>query len=240
MISFLKSGTIEHIDLPDHVTFSRSTRAKRMTLRLDTKNRQVKLVVPQKASLHKAEEFVWAHEDWIQKQLSELAPSIPFIDGTKIPLLGADTALDIYYDQDLKRTSIALKNNTLSVKTNKTDPTGRILRHLKHIAREELTALTHQKAKTIDKTVKAIQIRDPKTRWGSCHEDGRISLSWRLILAPPEAMDYVVAHEVAHMIHMNHGKLFWALCEDLCSNYQKGKKWMRSQGHTLHSYGISE
>lgn len=240
MINFLLPYRDEDLDLPDCVVLTRSKRAKRMALRLDTQARIVKLVIPQRASTRKAQEFVWAHESWVAEKLAELPTPIPFEDGAEIPLFGQQTTLDIYYDPDLKRTDISLKNNILSVKTNKEDPSARILRFLKNLALKELTALTEIKVKELGKNMPSVQIRDPKTRWGSCHEDGRISFSWRLILAPPAAMDYVVAHEVAHMEHMDHSRAFWKVCETLCDDYKNGKKWMRSQGHSLHSYGLSE
>ena len=99
--------------------------------------------------------------------------------------------------------------------------------------------LVHEKAAEIGKDVTSVSLRDTKSRWGSCSSNGSISLSWRLIFAPWDAMDYVVAHEVAHLIHMNHGKDFWALCATLSANYSTGKKWMRTNGHELMCFGQS-
>ena len=93
------------------------------------------------------------------------------------------------------------------------------------------------KAERIGKRVRSVQVRDTKSRWGSCAQDGSLSFCWRLIFAPTVAFDYVVAHEVAHLSHMNHGKRFWSLCEKLSANYTAGKRWMQVHGHTLMCYG---
>ena len=77
---------------------------------------------------------------------------------------------------------------------------------------------------------------DPKTRWGSCAPDGSMMFSWRLILAPPDVLDYVVAHEVAHRIHMNHSPKFWALCASLTADAGEAKRWLKKNGHALMAY----
>ncbi len=214
-----------------------SSRAKRMRLRLDSKNRVINLVMPKRASLKKAREFALDHEEWIKDKLAALPAPVPFTQGSIIPVLGQDRHVHIDCDTTLKSTRIELKNNEISISTNKKDPAGRITRFLKKESRDTLTGLAHEKAAQIGKTIESVQIRDTKSRWGSCGPDGRISFSWRLIFAPWGAMDYVVAHEVAHLIHMNHGPKFWALCTELSEDYSTGKKWMRQNGHSLMKYG---
>ena len=235
MLPFLQKPVLT--DLPDYLDVVQSKRARRLALRLDPAERRMKLIVPERASINKAYEFAARHLDWIESKIAGLPSHTPFTDGNIIPLLGEDVTLDIYYDKTLKRTDIILKNNRLSVKTNKEDPTGRIQRFLREKAREVLTPMAREKALRIDKKISAIEIRDPKTRWGSCNEDGKISLSWRLILAPPAAMDYVVAHEVAHLAHLDHSRAFWRVCESLSFDYKRGKTWMRTQGSNLHHFG---
>jgi predicted metal-dependent hydrolase len=130
-----------------------------------------------------------------------------------------------------------LNNNELLVSTYLDNPSGRILRFLKEQARKNISELAYKKADIIDKEIKSIQIRDTKSRWGSCGQNKRLSFSWRLILSPPESLDYVVAHEVAHLVHMNHTRKFWTLCEELSYDYINGKSWMREHGNSLMRFG---
>lgn len=83
-------------------------------------------------------------------------------------------------------------------------------------------------------TYNSISIRDQKTRWGSCSGRGNLSFNWRLILAPPEILDYVVVHELCHLTYMNHSKEFWGLVGKVLPNYKDSRKWLKENGHTLH------
>lgn len=226
--------------LPENLVVRVSPRAKRMALRLDPQSRVMHLVVPKRARLENAYRFAMEHEDWIYERLSELPEPVPFEDGEKLPVFGTKRLIDIYYDPDLRKTDIELLSKELRVWTNKEDPSGRITRFLKEEARQHMTDLALDKASQIGKRIKEVSIRDTKSRWGSCSEDGKLSLSWRLIFAPYEAMDYVVAHEVAHLVHMNHAERFWDLCADLSEDFSTGLLWMKEHGHELMRYGISE
>ena len=84
---------------------------------------------------------------------------------------------------------------------------------------------------------KRVILRDTKSRWGSCTTDGVLSFSWRLILAPRHVMDYVVAHEVAHLREMNHGPRFWKLCEEICRTVDGARAWLEENGTDLYRYG---
>lgn len=238
----MTSKKLAHLQagLPENLVVKVSPRAKRMALRLDPQSRVVHLVVPKRARMENAYRFALQHEDWIYERLSELPAPVPFEDGEKLPVFGVKRMIDIYYDPDYRKTEIELLSKDLRVWTNKEDPSGRIKRFLKEEARQHMTDLAHEKAEQIGKRVKEVTIRDTKSRWGSCSEDGKISLSWRLIFAPYYAMDYVVAHEVAHLVHMNHADRFWDLCADLSEDFSTGLLWMKEHGHELMRYGVSE
>lgn len=214
-----------------------SRRARRIALRLDSASRVMNLVVPVRFNMKKAEKFALEHREWIREKLADLPAPVPFTHGAVIPVLGRARQLDITYDPALKITTITMDEDRITVSTNQQDPANRIARFLKNEARTHFSRLAHEKAVLIKKQIKEVQIRDTKSRWGSCGPDGRISFSWRLIFAPYAAMDYVVAHEVAHLTHMNHGQQFWKLCEELCDDYHQGKKWIRSHGNELLRYG---
>jgi predicted metal-dependent hydrolase len=219
-----------------HLKLKMSKRAQRLALRLDNKRRVMHLVVPPRISLRHAFEFAEQHKGWIREKLAELPPVVAFEHGTVIPILGRKRRIRIHYDPALERTDITLEKNRLIVRTNQADPTLRIIRFLKETAREKISQLAHDKAASVDKKIKQIYLRDTTSRWGSCGPDGNLSFSWRLVFAPISALDYVVAHEVAHLVHMNHGPRFWAQCEDLSRSYTRGKEWMLREGHTLLRY----
>ncbi len=214
-----------------------SKRARRLALRLDSKERVITLVVPGRTSFGKAYEFAKSHEEWINKRLDSLPKPVPFVQGEVVPVAGINRTIHISYDFDLKTTSILLKNNEISVVTNHEDVSGRIERFLKRHACELIKPLAIKKAESIGKSINGVAVRDTKTRWGSCSNDGKLSFSWRLIFAPPAAMDYVISHEVAHLRHMNHGKAFWSACRSLCDDYLEGHNWMHNHGHELMRYG---
>lgn len=221
----------------DLINIKHSPRARRLALRLDPKDRVINLVVPRGVSMRNAERFAYDHADWIEEKLQELPPAVPFEHGRIIPLLGKSLEILIEQDDAFKRTAIIMTDNHLIVRTNKDDPSGRIERYLRNLAKEKLTEMALAKASDIGKPVASITVRDTKSRWGSCSEDGKLSFSWRLIFAPPLAMDYVVAHEVAHLVHMHHKKSFWVLCRELSIDYLEGEFWMRNHGTELMRFG---
>lgn len=224
-------------DISPDLVLKINPRAKRMALRLDPKKQLINLVVPKRASMRSAYLFALEHKYWIQEKLSELPPAIHFTNGTIIPILGQDTEIGITYDITLKTTDISLKNNKLLVFTNKEDPAPRIKRFIINLAKKELTTLSHEKAAQINKKIMSVDVKDTSSRWGSCSQDGKLSYSWRLIFAPTHAFDYVVAHEVAHLLHMDHSPAFWMECEDLSANYSRGKSWMKRHSGELIRYG---
>jgi predicted metal-dependent hydrolase len=221
-----------------HLTVRVSDRARRLTLRLDQKNRRVCLVIPKRASIRKAYEFAYQNKKWIESKINTLPHPIPFTHGTCIPLLGDEVEIMIDFNPAHRVTKCVLENGELHVTTNKADPSARITRFLKDLAAREFLVLARQKATPLGKGIANVTIRDMATRWGSCGPDGTMSLNWRLIFAPEMAIDYVISHEVAHLIHHNHGSRFWKLCADLSKDFSTGSQWMRDHGHTLMSYGI--
>ncbi|MGH1376579.1 MAG: M48 family metallopeptidase [Alphaproteobacteria bacterium] len=223
--------------IEDLVTVKRSKRAKRVALRLDPVERVINLVVPEKMSLGKAYKFARVHEDWVTKTLEKLAPPLPFKDGTNLPIFGDTISLHIEHNPTLKRTKLQQHDDALHIQTYMDDPTTRITTHLRKLACAGLADMASEKADKIEKTISSVSVRDTKSRWGSCSQSGDISFSWRLIFAPYDAIDYVVAHEVAHLVHMDHSKDFWTLCRDLSCNFVEGKYWMQNHGNELMRYG---
>ena len=232
MIKLLKSDPY----LGDHIVIRRSNRARRLALKLDPQARVFHLVVPRGVSMKRAHRFAEENESWMQEQLAELGQPIYFENGTTIPIFGQDINIKINHDADTKITRIALEDSTLFVNTNLDDPAPRIKRYLKKMVKDEISILAHEKAAKIGKRINNIYVRDTKTRWGSCSEDGNLNFSWRLIFAPYEALDYVVGHEVAHLVHLDHSKAFWSVCRKLSNDFVEGKYWMQVNGSELMRY----
>jgi hypothetical protein len=234
------SNILSKLDIAsDFIKPEISKKAKRLALRLDTKSRLIRFVIPHRASLRKAQSFLDLHHDWIIDKIDELPEPVHFNHDTILPLFDVDHKIHVVLDKNRKRTSISLKDNVITVKTNKADPGSRIDRFLRNLALKRITEMCHEKAAIIQKPISSINVRDTKTRWGSCSASGGLSFSWRLIFAPYETLDYIVAHEVAHLVHLNHSKEFWALCRELSESYTKGKHWIKLHGHSLMRYGYA-
>ena len=229
--------TYPFLDISEHLNLKITPRAKRMALRVDTKARQVNLVLPKRASMRSAYKFALEHKYWIREKIAEIPEAIRFKDGVTLPLLDKNTTIIVNYDKTLKRTSIKLINNELLVSTNKEDPSSRIKRFIITLAKEHLSTLAHEKAAISGKNIQKIDVKDTSSRWGSCSQDGKLCFSWRLIFAPMHAFDYVVAHEVAHLTHMDHSPDFWNHCTDLSKDYSRGKTWMKRHSGELVRYG---
>jgi predicted metal-dependent hydrolase len=214
-----------------------SKRARRMTLRLDPDTRQMHLIVPQRTDFNYAFNFAEQHRRWIREKLSSLPKPVPYADGTILPFFGRDHYLEIVRDRDLRATKIEIKNRIMTVETNLTDASMRIERHLRVWVRDELEILAQEKADMIRRRVAQVRVRETKSRWGSCAEDGNLSFSWRLIFAPREVIDYVVAHEVAHLVHFDHSPAFWRLCDRLAVDSDSAQTWLKTHGQSLMRYG---
>lgn len=214
-----------------------SSRARRMALRLDASRRRVCLVIPKRASLKNAYNFALANRDWIERRVREIPDTIALADGVVIPLLGRQVKISIEQTSSVRVTEIVLTESALLVKTRLDDIEPRILRFLKKLAAEEFRKIADEKAAQIGKKVMKFDLRDMKTRWGSCSTSGHMTLSWRLLFAPYEAYEYVISHEVAHLIHPNHGPRFWKLCRELSTDFPTGHTWMKRNGSELMRFG---
>lgn len=185
----------------------------------------------------RAYQFAEKHIDWMLSKLDLIPSRILYSDGTRIPILGKERVLTIHYDPDRKSTRVKITQDELLVTTNKQDPSKRIERYLKNEIKTYLTDLSFDKAARIGKSIRRISVRDTRSRWGSCSPDGNLSYSWRLVFAPLSVIDYLVAHETAHLKYLDHSHKFWELCKFLSNDYASGKKWIRDNGHILHCYG---
>lgn len=214
------------------VRVRRNMRARRLALRVDTARGDVVLVWPRRASLASATAFVAENMAWVEKQRRQMPPRADFADGIVITVGGVPCRIAHSTARGVTR----IENGCLVVHGGIAHLPRRVRDYLRQTALEQLTALTHEKSAALGLPPAAVRVADPKTRWGSCGPDGKIMYSWRLILAPRDVMDYVVAHEVAHRVHLNHGRKFWTLCASLCDDAATARRWLRDRGQELMTF----
>lgn len=227
---------VDFTTISPHIYVKISPTAKRLALRLDGRARRVNLVIPKRASLKKAYEFAELNSAWIKDKIDGLPHPVPYLNGTKLPIMGINRTLRIVKSAG-KTTQIQLTEDELIVSSPHDDVAPRIGRYLRNLALEKLGELAAIKASQLNRKLTKFVVRDMKSRWGSCSTDGRMTLSWRLIFAPMESIDYVIAHETAHLTHGDHGKRFWDLCEKLSTDFAVGHEWMQKNGVSLGRYG---
>ena len=225
----------QHDDLPLPVEIRGVRGAKRMRLRLDEKRGVLKLTGPLRMNRKVA--LAWAVEQraWVDTQLGAMLPAEPFEPGAVIPIEGRDVRLS--WSAGAPRTP-RLENDLLVCGGPSEGFARRIEVFLKRAALDLLSKETAEAAERAGVTLKAVSVGDADTRWGSCSSTGRIRYSWRLILAPADVRRYVVAHEVAHLVHMNHGPKFKALEQQLFDgDARKASLLLRRIGGRLRRLG---
>jgi predicted metal-dependent hydrolase len=197
-----------HPGLPLPVAVRIHPRARRLKLRLDDSRQLLLLTCPPRSSRRRALDWAAGQRPWVEARLAESGPVVPLLPGIMITLEGQDTRL-AWVDGASRRP--AWSNGTLSCGGPLESFAARIEKWLRERARDLLSADTADAARKAAVTVRRVSIGDAGTRWGSCSASGSIRYNWRLVLAPPEVRRWVVAHEVAHRVHMNHGPAFKAL-----------------------------
>ena len=223
---------IDGIDVPLELTLS--PRARRLTLRLDNGSGQVRVVAPPSVPEREVALFVARNADWVRRRLEALPPRRPFAHGATVPYLGLDHR--IVHDAGRRR-PVERVGGAFVIGGREEHLPRRLTDHLKSEARRELSARAGRMAEEIRRRVSGVTVRDTRSRWGSCSISGRLNFSWRLILAPESVLDYVVAHEVAHLREMNHGERFWSVVDRLHPDKDAARRWLRAQGAGLHRYG---
>jgi hypothetical protein len=233
--------TVPPLDLPDGthlpVQVRHSRRAGRIALRLHPSQSGIELVVPEGVPIAQAIAFLETRRGWIATQAAKLPPRVPFVDGAMIPVLGVGHRL----------TALGTRRGTPPFRI--ADGAIEVTGAPEHLARRTETGLRdHARRLLADKTaglahhlgarpLGRVTVGDPASRWGSCNSAGNIKYSWRLVLTPEPVMDYVVAHETAHLAEMNHSPRFWRVVEALYGPYDAERQWLKRNGARLQRYG---
>ncbi|MDJ0827026.1 MAG: SprT family zinc-dependent metalloprotease [Rhodobacter sp.] len=220
---------------PVEITLRPTARARRVSLRVSALDGRVTLSLPKGMNPDEAMAFAQEKSDWIRRHLAgRQDPVRPAIGGTVL-LRGQEVTISAgAVDRAIVR------DGAMLVPAAPDLVAARIKAFLRLEARASLTEAAERHAKVLGRTVGKITLRDTRSRWGSCNQRGDLMFSWRLVMAPPELLDYVAAHEVGHMVEMNHSPAYWRVVEELCPDYRARRRWLRENGTTLHRYRFDD
>jgi predicted metal-dependent hydrolase len=222
------------------VRVRRHRQARRYTLRIDAPSREVVLTMPPRGSIKEAKEFAQKHGGWIAARLKRLPQASPFSDGTEVPLRGVPHR--IAHRRDARGTVWTEQSPCgtpmICVAGEAAHVNRRVNDFLKREAARDLEAASRRYAQMLGVSLKRVSVRDQSSRWGSCSNTGVLSFSWRLILAPSFVLEYLAAHEVCHLVELNHSPRFWRLVKRLYADVERAKVWLDVNGTELHRYGL--
>lgn len=217
-----------HGNPPIEVAVRQSTRAKRLSLRVSRLDGRVTLTVPKRARAHEAVAFLEEREAWLRGHLSQIRKMHVVQEGGTVLYAGRELPIVVGRGKRALLTEEALHVPDAASVGAKAQAL------LKARARDRLAEASDRYAAQIGKTYQRLSLRDTRSRWGSCSSKGTLMYSWRLIMAPPDVLDYVAAHEVAHLAEMNHSPAFWAVVERLYGDHRPPRRWLRENGDQLH------
>ena len=223
----------EVVHLPSGATrveWRRHARARRVSLRIDPSDGAVIVTLPPRASRRAGMALLMGHADWVSRRIAALPAPVMLADGAEIPIGGMPHRIRHHPD---RRGGAWLEERELHVTGQPEFLPRRVVDFLRAEAGRRLSGLVRVKAAQAALTPTRITIKDTTSRWGSCAPDGALAFSWRLVMAPDFVQDYVAAHEVAHLRHMNHGQAFWKLVAALTAHAPRAMDWLREEGPRL-------
>ncbi|MFV0244631.1 MAG: M48 family metallopeptidase [Qingshengfaniella sp.] len=214
------------------VRLRRHARARRLSLRVSRLDGRVTLTLPHRVQLEAAARFLAEQGDWVRGHVGDRRPPPALRIGGSVPVEGVARPL-IALPAGQRRPALTDQGVVL----RPDQPAGpQLVGLLRVMARDRLARAAEGHACTLNQRIARISLRDTRSRWGSCTSDGRLMFSWRLIMAPPEILDYVAAHEVAHLVEMNHSPAFWRVVAGICPGYRAHRAWLRQHGAGLHAH----
>lgn len=209
-------------------------RAKRLTLRIDAGGKGLRITIPPGLARGEVERFLDRHQGWLETKLAKVPDRPQVRPGIRLPLRGVPHL--IVHEPGRRGTVTQGEEDgapALLVHGERRHLPRRLADFLKREAKRDIEALVAKHTASVGRPAKAIRFKDTSSRWGSCTADGSLSFSWRIMMAPPTVIDYLVAHEVAHLREMNHGPKFWALCRELCPRTEEARAWLKRNGNAL-------
>lgn len=231
-----ETRTLDVAGRPMPLTIRQNERATRITLRIEPGGRGLKMTIPRGLAAREVNAFLDRHQGWLLTKLAKFSTSSSLQHGGDILFRGIRHRIE--HTGSLRGPTEAGEVDgqpVLRVSGMPEHAARRIATFLKKEARIDLERRVAVHAKSIRASVSSISMKDTRSRWGSCSSQGNLSFSWRIVMAPPLVIDYLAAHEVAHLREMNHGPRFWALCEKLCPQMDEAKDWLKRHGSQLHA-----
>ena len=217
---------------PIEVNLRISARAKRLSLRVSQLDGSVSLTLPRRVSQREARAFLAERAEWVRKHVAATPALVHLAPGGEVPFAGRPHRLVVSGGRATR-----LGDGVITLPRSAPEKTGpRVAALFKTLARNRLAEASERHAAALGRSFTGLTLRDTRSRWGSCSPEGRLMYSWRLVMAPPEVLDYVAAHEVAHLAEMNHSPAFWAHVAELMPQYAKHRQWLRKNGAKLHAY----
>ena len=216
-----------------------NNRARRIILKVDPGDGAIVLTAPSARHVPDALAFARERADWISEQRAHAPGARPFAHDVVFPYRGQHYRI-INEGAARRPVTCDADARTLMVGGARAHVNRRVTDWLKRDARETLTARADYYASRLGVARKSIRIRDTRSRWGSCSSDGALSFSWRLILAPPTILDYVAAHECAHLVHLDHSPAFWRVVKSLDVDAKAAASWFNEHGAGLFTWGVGE
>lgn len=208
--------------------------ARRIRLRLAVQERRVIITLPLPFSVQAALQMAERHQEWIDRQLLAQPARVPFADAARVPVLGEPHQICHCPDGPA---GVRQTAGRIEIGGPAFELPRRTVLFLRGEARRHFSAQVAWHARSLRLEYGRISIRDSVSRWGSCAETGNLSFSWRLVMAPWMVLDYVAAHEVAHLRERNHGQRFHNLVASLIADPDAARLWLRQNGRGLHRYG---
>jgi predicted metal-dependent hydrolase len=219
------------------LTIREHPRSTRITLRIEPGARGLSLTVPIGLRKSEIDDFLDRHQGWLMTRLARFPQAETRLGaGGTIMLRGVSHRIEHTGSLRGVTEAIVVEGGAVLRVSGLPEHSGRrISAYLKKEARRDLEAAVRIHARAVRKPMKSITMKDTRSRWGSCSYDGNLSFSWRIVMAPPFVIDYLAAHEVAHLDQMNHGPDFWSLCHRLCPRTDEAKAWLKRHGSQLHA-----
>jgi predicted metal-dependent hydrolase len=238
-VTSLSKRETDRIGAP--VEVRRHPAARRLTLRVSRTRRAVIVTLPVQCGIEEAGSFLDRNLEWVRERLDSLPEPVPFRDGMLVPVRGI--AHRVVMPGELPHRRVVRRVDAhpfpeLHAPGERPAAVKRLEQWFARQAKTDLEERVTWHASRLGVSPGRLTIRDQTSRWGSCSTTGALSFSWRLVLAPPAVLDYVAAHEVAHLREMNHGPRFWALVRRSCPDMEDAKRWLRIYGMDLHRYGV--
>ena len=216
---------------------------RRRTIALSVRERQLVVQAPQWVSRRDIDAFVLEKQRWIQKQLTAAVrqearqQQRQYCTGDEFWYMGEVYQLQVLPNVAQQDNAVALTETQLQLQVHQ--PTteavkAQIFQWYQEQAQAYMVPKAHELAALIGRTIQRVRFGQYKTQWGSCQRDGRLSFNWQLVQAPITVIDYVIAHEVCHLVHMNHSQRFWQKVASICPDYQAQRQWLRRHGQLLY------